>query len=99
MSRMARSGHYELRNGIRPPQGVLQTTAPALRGVAEAGVWGEEYVSEQVARPELVEGLGVPPAQMQPGSGFPLQVRTRRSSLLAGFPLRSVTRHRVRASG
>jgi hypothetical protein len=40
-------------------------------------------------------GLGVPPPQMQAGSGFPLQVRTRRSSSLAGFPLQSVTRNPV----
>jgi hypothetical protein len=33
---------------------------------------------------------GVPPRKAS-GSGFPLQVRTRRSSSLAGFPLQSVT--------
>jgi hypothetical protein len=36
---------------------------------------------------EHSRSVGVPPPQMQAGSGFPLQVRTRRSSSLAGFPL------------
>lgn len=36
-------------------------------------------------------GLGVPPPQMQAGSGFPLQVRALITGL-AGFPLQSVTR-------
>ena len=49
-----------------------------------------------------LDSLGVPPAdpfapqgyaREQPGSGFPLQVRTRRSTSLAGFPLQSVTRN------
>jgi hypothetical protein len=35
--------------------------------------------------------LGVPPRKSS-GSGQPLQVRTRRSSSLAGFPLMSLTR-------
>jgi hypothetical protein len=37
------------------------------------------------------DGLGVPPPQMQAGSGFPLQVRALITGL-AGFPLQSVTR-------
>ena len=37
--------------------------------------------------------LGVPLGQMRLGSRFLLQVRTRRSSSLAGFPLPSVTRN------
>gem|GEM_PF-5689426 len=36
--------------------------------------------------------LGVPPPQMQAGSGFPLQVRALITGL-AGFPLQSVTRN------
>jgi hypothetical protein len=39
----------------------------------------------------LVLTLGVPPRKAS-GSRFPLQVRTRRSSSLAGFPLQSLTR-------
>jgi hypothetical protein len=35
---------------------------------------------------QVVGSLGVPPSQMRPGSRFPLQVRARRSSSLAGFP-------------
>lgn len=41
---------------------------------------------------ELLEGLGVPPAQMQPGSRFPLQLRALITGL-AGFPLQSLTRN------
>jgi hypothetical protein len=41
---------------------------------------------------QVVGYVGVPPSQMRPGSRFPLQVRTRRSSSLAGFPLQSLTR-------
>jgi hypothetical protein len=40
---------------------------------------------------------GVPPPQMQAGSGFPLQVRAPITGL-AGFPLQSVTRKRPLAN-
>jgi hypothetical protein len=37
--------------------------------------------------------LGVSPSQTAAGSRFPLQVRTRRTSSLAGVPLQSLTRN------
>lgn len=40
------------------------------------------------------DGWGVPPAQMQPGSRFPLQLRALITGL-AGFPLQSLTREAV----
>ena len=40
----------------------------------------------------IVVYLGVPPAQMQPGLRFPLQVCVLITGL-AGFPLQSVTRN------
>jgi hypothetical protein len=40
---------------------------------------------------ERSRDVGVPPPQMQAGSGFPLQVRALITGL-AGFPLQSVTR-------
>lgn len=50
-------------------------------------------VKHSCARPELVEGLGVPPPQMQAGSGYPLQVLAAFVPHAAvGFPLQSVTR-------
>ena len=41
---------------------------------------------------ERSRDVGVPPPQMQAGSGFPLQVRALITGL-AGFPLQSVTRN------
>jgi len=41
---------------------------------------------------QVLEGLGVPPAQMQPGSRFPLQLRALITGL-AGFPLQSLTQY------
>ena len=74
---------------------------PGVQGGDVSDQEGEEGALEEsgggggeglTCHPELVEGLGVPPRKAS-GSGFPLQVRTRRSSSLAGFSLQSVTRN------